>query len=524
MRRFVYLVFLVICIFCGRGHAETWSTPVDVSESGQNATFPVVEMNDSGQIVAAWLGVGVCKVATLTWEGSWSTPVTLQSGLEEVAYSPNVTINCNGEAVVCWGGEFSVNPQGGVFTATLPFGYGWSSPFSAVMVADNFVSHVYINCNGRVALVSENPISPSEIQATKLDFGGRWSPIAEISDQIVGAKQGQVRVSDCGHIIVVWTETNGSNDVIKAQTSTFEGSWATTYPLYGDTLSVAGYDAENPNLCMEEMGNTVVVWSRSNGTNKIVQSSELRLGGGWSNAVDVSAVGQDAVNADVGLNSSGQIVAVWERSNGTNTIIQAATKMFDGSWSTPVDLSATLQNANNPHVEINDAGQIVVVWERSNGTNTIIQAATLNYGSRWSAPVDLSATLQNANNPEVALNGKGEAIAVWSRSDGTNVRIQSSTTTVAPLPPSSVSGVQKGAISSWGRSYFNVLTWTASLSSNVSQYKIYRDDVLIGTLSASAGTYMFKDWGQPEGVPQNYGISSVCTGGAESAQFTFTAP
>ena len=49
-----------------------------------------------------------------------------------------------------------------------------------------------------------------------------------------------------------------------------------------------------------------------------------------------------------------------------------------GPWlpNPPIDLSATGQNAANPQVAIGPDGTTTITWNRSNGTNTIVQAVT----------------------------------------------------------------------------------------------------------------------------------------------------
>jgi hypothetical protein len=53
--------------------------------------------------------------------------------------------------------------------------------------------------------------------------------------------------------------------------------------------------------------------------------------------------------------------------------------------------------------------------------------AALNFGG-WQAPVDVSAAGQNAYGPRVAVDGQGNAVAVWYRSNGTNLIVQSAAT------------------------------------------------------------------------------------------------
>jgi hypothetical protein len=50
-------------------------------------------------------------------------------------------------------------------------------------------------------------------------------------------------------------------------------------------------------------------------------------------------------------------------------------------WSAPVELSAPGHTAFEQHVAIDPQGDAVAVWQRSNGTVSVVQAATRPAGS-----------------------------------------------------------------------------------------------------------------------------------------------
>ena len=104
------------------------------------------------------------------------------------------------------------------------------------------------------------------------------------------------------------------------------------------------------------------------------------------------------------------------------------------TWSAPVDLSAAGQFASSPQVTVSaDGSKLTGVWERYNGSNWIVQARTsTDSGAVWSAPVDLSAAGQDANDPRVTSSADGSRLAsVWRRYNGSNNIIQGAT---APAP------------------------------------------------------------------------------------------
>jgi len=228
-------------------------------------------------------------------------------------------------------------------------------------------------------------------------------------------------------------------------------------------LSAIGRNATNPQVALSSDGTkATAVWSRNDGSNTIIQSASATISGGvalWGPVANLSATGQNALSPQVALSSDGtRATAVWRRLNGINIIIQSASATVSGvsaSWGSVADLSATARDAYNPQVGLSSDGtKATAVWYRSNGSNTIIQSAsgTVSGGSAsWGSVADLSATGQSAFNPQVALSSDGtKATAVWSRSDGSNTIIQSSSANVAysSISPSTqtVSGVVGSAI------------------------------------------------------------------------------
>ena len=93
-------------------------------------------------------------------------------------------------------------------------------------------------------------------------------------------------------------------------------------------------------------------------------------------------------------------------------------------WTAPVELSATGQNAFSPQVAVNADGDAVFTWRRSDGTNDRIQARARSAAGVLSDVQTLSAQGQNAFSPQVAIDADGDAVFTWLRSDGSNLRVQ----------------------------------------------------------------------------------------------------
>jgi hypothetical protein len=173
-------------------------------------------------------------------------------------------------------------------------------------------------------------------------------------------------------------------------------------------------------------GLATAVWSRWNGSNDIIQSSTSQNGGAWSTPVNVSLTGGNANDPQVTVSSTGLATAVWRLGDGNNTI-QSSTSQNGAAWSTPVNVSLTGGNAYGAQVTVSSTGLATAVWNRYDGSNDIIQSSTSQSGGAWSTPANLSAATEDAYEPQVTVSSTGLATAVWYRSNGSNDIIQSST-------------------------------------------------------------------------------------------------
>jgi hypothetical protein len=234
------------------------------------------------------------------------------------------------------------------------------------------------------------------------------------------ASGGRVAVDAQGNAVAVWYRYNGTNFIVQGAVRPAGGVWRAPVDL-----SVANGDAVGPQVAVDSQGNAVAVWQRSNGANYIVQGAVRPAASGvWQAPVDLSIPGGDATDSQVAVDAAGNAVAVWMRFNSTKYIVQSAVRLAaSGVWQAPVDLSAANLSASGPQVSVDPQGNAVAVWMRDNGANYVVQGAVRPASSGlWQAPVDLSAG--GGSDPEVAIDSQGNAVAVWERSNGANYIVQ----------------------------------------------------------------------------------------------------
>ncbi len=87
-------------------------------------------------------------------------------------------------------------------------------------------------------------------------------------------------------------------------------------------------------------------------------------------------------------------------------------------------LSDPGQGASGPIISSDTAGNALAVWTRSDGTNLRIQSAFKPAGGSFAPEVTVSASGGDASAPDVSMDATGKGLVVWQRFDGTQLRVQ----------------------------------------------------------------------------------------------------
>lgn len=261
--------------------------------------------------------------------------------------------------------------------------------------------------------------SHSRVQASIKPASEPWSPPTELSAAGQDAFDPQVAIGADGTAVAVWRWWDGTDYRVQATTRPATGSWSS--PL---TLSGAGADAWDPQVIVGKKGAAVAVWGRSAGSVSQVQASARATKGSWSSPATLSTGVGDARDPQVAVGSNGTTVAVWSRSDGSNYRAQASTRGTAGSWSSPVSISGAGADAEDPQVAVGSDGSATAVWRGSDGSNERINTAARSSEGTWSAPASLSPAGRDAHDPQVAVDPVGTTTAVWARWDGSSDRVQ----------------------------------------------------------------------------------------------------
>ncbi len=452
----VLLGSLLFLLAASPAHAApSWLPATDLSAPGRDASNVSVAMDEAGDTVALWerqsgsIATNV-QVSTRSPGTGFTAPLDLSSNSTE----PQVAMTPGGEALAAWrhfdGTDYVIQ------AATAATGGAFSAPVE-VSSAETTTAlqglQLAINATGEAVLawVQKDPSSPDPNQFSVLasvrPAGGSFSAPAIVSPQPLSvgdkAQSPRVAIDAGGDVTVVWDYFDGTNWVIQAAVRPPAGAFSTPVSLTAD-----GENASAPAVAMDAAGDAIALWSRSDGANIRVEASTAPAGGSFSAPAALSEAGEDAGSPQVAMAPGGAATAVWVSKNGGESWIAQASSGSIAGFPTPLNLSEAGQSAFDPELAMNAAGAASVVWKRFDGANQIAQGATAPSGGAFSAPAALSEPGQDAVAPSVAMDGAGDATAVWSRPDGSNRIVQAAGYDADPpqlrnvsIPSSGMAGV-----------------------------------------------------------------------------------
>lgn len=201
------------------------------------------------------------------------------------------------------------------------------------------------------------------------------------------------------------------------------GAWNTATDQVSSSSFV--YQPYDVSLVMDSSGNGMAIWSQSDGTasSSVFANYYTESSASWGTATEIDL--NDTTNAtkpSLGVDGSGNVMAVWQQSDGTaESIYYNLYTKSTSSWGGATLLDSTNNPASVPKVVMNTSGNAVAVWRQTDGTYQSIYTST--YTGTWSAQALLESANFTAYEPSLAMNGDGDAVATWRQGDGTSSNI-----------------------------------------------------------------------------------------------------
>lgn len=213
-----------------------------------------------------------------------------------------------------------------------------------------------------------------------------------------------VGIDDAGTATAVWDEIYG----ISYASREVNGRFGVPVPIKNvDTPSEVVFE-QSLN------GNAIVVWTDVGGASQNVRAAvRLGKGNGFDAGVVISGSLSNAAFIDAAISDSGRAVVGWTNGGSSPATVAA---LFNGStFAAPATLESGSAAANT-RVGIDGTGNAIAVWDHDTQSDDRIEGATAASGSSFGTPFTIETLGQGAGEPEIAVNNSGDAVLAYEDS------------------------------------------------------------------------------------------------------------
>ncbi len=242
------------------------------------------------------------------------------------------------------------------------------------------------------------------------------APPVTLAQGELGPADAQVVVDGAGNATAAWV-MDGATVTIQAATHPVGGTWS------APVIVASGNFDSQLDLAVNAAGTAVAIWSRFTDSATVVDSAFKTPGGSWSAPVPVSDGTNDAEDPRVVVDAAGDTVATWLEDTGPAQVLRYSTRTATGPWSATDDVSVPDDGSSTDHydLKITPSGQATAAWEFSHiADGHMVQSAVRPAGGTFGDPVRISAAgITITGVPSVAVNANGVAIVAWHQDIGT---------------------------------------------------------------------------------------------------------
>ena len=292
-----------------------------------------IAVNGSGDVAVVWTRrdpLAVDKDATFVagsvrqagGDFSEPEPISLPIVEEQSASEPAVAIDAAGDATAAW--RYNDGTDEVVEAAERPAGASFSTPEVLSEAGEgSFEPEVASSAAGEaIAVWEEFDGTDAVVVASPRPVGGEFGAVDELSGAGENAIGPEIAETPGGSAPVVWTWAEEDEAEIQTSSRPAGESFSPAADVTPIAESIGPVDSD---LAMNAAGDAIVAWPGSSSGGASVVKAAVRSGAGsFSAPAEVSATSPDFLHPDVAIDAVGDATVIWSRSDGLNRIAQVA--------------------------------------------------------------------------------------------------------------------------------------------------------------------------------------------------------
>lgn len=341
----------------------------------------------------------------------WGEPQLLETD-DGGILTAEIAMNDAGAAVVAWfhSGSEAARVSAALYTPDA----GWHE---AELLGDDGTDveqpRVAIDDEGSASVIWRATEDVPNLRSWRYTVVSGWEETEFVNpDAASAAYTPDVAMDANDTTLVVWNEYDGTNYDLWSSRFTPDEGWASAVPVQLESESNA------PTLAVNPSGDTLVVWSQTHEQQHDVWASGSAAGIGWTSPESIQSVGSDlGQEPDLAIDPEGNGIAVWHQYRDGSVRVWANRFATGLGWGTPETIETAPQGAYFPRIGMDGAGNAVAVWRQSDSTRYDIWSNRYTVGSGWGMPKLISGAAQHCQPPEIAVGSAGDGVAVWTQTD-----------------------------------------------------------------------------------------------------------
>lgn len=308
--------------------------------------------------------------------------------------------------------------------ASYPSFIAYKTLSSPTLDSHGIVTVVDSSNNINVFWAEENQPHKSDIYFIRsTDRGATWSQPVNISNTPTSSAGPSAKIGSQGQLYVTWVDwlTDPSKfDVFFAYSTNNGTTWSTPVNITNDNVW-----SSSPTIICDQSTNVYIAWRSEYAKTGLYYAKSSDSGATWSLPSKITDAIEDEISTPaLGIDNAGNnLYLVWEDRNSSDDADIYFTKSTDKAvtWSTPVNLTNTIGDTEDPDISIDSQGYVNLVYiDHDPGAVDdlgwdVYHIRSVDGGQTFSAPSNVSGTALDVYSPNIAVDRAGNINIAWKQ-------------------------------------------------------------------------------------------------------------
>jgi hypothetical protein len=231
----------------------------------------------------------------------------------------------------------------------------------------------------------------------------------------------QIATDGRGDYIAVWIQANDEGNRLCFNRYQVESGWGVA-----SLVETGPGSPSYPCIAMDQSGSAICVWENYNNGVHRVGAIRYVPDTGWGTPLFIDEnIGPIFSSPRIAFDNSGNAIAVWIQREGSIQHIWANRYNAGTGWETAVPLEQAPDSAYSPVVAVDGSGNAIALWEQKENSHLSLWAAQYIRGTGWTTPFVLENSSESVSlsEPSFNFNSRGDAVAVWIQNDGSTEKV-----------------------------------------------------------------------------------------------------